>query len=208
MPDGQSLRTSCKNLVEREDSNTADGFYILSTNGLYILEFWKPAPFPWEPITFSESWSLVCCFAKMNSGSNTFFTETATANRYQDVIQQFISLLDIDERDCWLKQNGVTAHTANNTTLVLHEFFDGRILSLGMWTPRSPGLSPLGFYLWVISKNICTRTTLQTYSMHIKDGSCLQHQHSNHPKGCNKHEETSWGLHNRKWRTFPAYVVR
>jgi hypothetical protein len=59
----------------------------------------------------------------------------------------FISLLEVDEQDCWFQQDGATAHTANSIMQMLSEFFGGRI-SQNLWHPRSPDLSPLDFYLW------------------------------------------------------------
>jgi hypothetical protein len=42
-----------------------------------------------------------------------FFSETVTAEKYQEIIMQFISFLDKEERFCWLQQDGATSHTAN-----------------------------------------------------------------------------------------------
>lgn len=49
-----------------------------------------------------------------------FFIETVIADCYQAIIQQFTLLLDVDEDNCWLQQDGETVHTANDTMLVLH----------------------------------------------------------------------------------------
>jgi hypothetical protein len=37
-----------------------------------------------------------------------FFSETVTAEGYQEMIMNFISLLEV-EQDCWLQQDGATA---------------------------------------------------------------------------------------------------
>jgi hypothetical protein len=42
-----------------------------------------------------------------------FFSETVTAEKYQEIIMQFISLLNEEERFCWLQQDGATLHTGN-----------------------------------------------------------------------------------------------
>jgi hypothetical protein len=60
----------------------------------------------------------------------------------------FIFLLEVDEQDCWFQQDGATAHTANSTMQMLSEFFGGCIISLNLWSSRSPDLSPPDFYLW------------------------------------------------------------
>jgi hypothetical protein len=91
----------------------------------------------------------VCCAV---SGrriiGHIFFSETITAERYEELIMNFISLLEVDEQDCWFQQHGATAHTANSTKQMLSEFFGGRIISRILWPPRSPVLSPPDFCLW------------------------------------------------------------
>jgi hypothetical protein len=47
----------------------------------------------------------------------------------------FISLLEVDEQDCWFQQDGATAHTANSTTQMSSEFFGGRIISRNLQPP-------------------------------------------------------------------------
>jgi hypothetical protein len=84
-----------------------------------------------------------------------FFSETITAERYQELIMNFISVLEVDERDCSFQQDGIMAHTANSTMQILSEFFCGRIISRNLLPPRSPDLSPLDFYLWgVLKENV------------------------------------------------------
>jgi hypothetical protein len=45
-------------------------------------------------------------------------------------------------------QDNATAHTANNSMVALHEVFGERVISRGLWPPRSPDLNPCDFYLW------------------------------------------------------------
>jgi hypothetical protein len=71
-----------------------------------------------------------------------------TAEHYQELIMNFISLLEVGEQDYWLQQDGTTVHTANSTMQMLGEIFGGRIISRKFWHPRSPDLSPTNFYLW------------------------------------------------------------
>jgi hypothetical protein len=67
-----------------------------------------------------------------------FFSETVTAEKYQEIIMQFISLLKEEERFCWLQQDGATLHTAKSTMEMLKLFFDDRIISKNLWPLRSP----------------------------------------------------------------------
>jgi hypothetical protein len=68
----------------------------------------------------------VCHFEASNKW--TFLT-TLNAEAYQELIQQFIALLQVDERNCWLQQDSATAPTAASTMEILHEFFCENVIS-------------------------------------------------------------------------------
>jgi hypothetical protein len=70
------------------------------------------------------------------------------------MIMDFISLFEVDKQDCWFWQEGATAHTENSTMQMLSEFFGGRIISLNLWSPRSPDLSLLDLSLGVLKENM------------------------------------------------------
>jgi hypothetical protein len=76
-----------------------------------------------------------------------FFETSIYAEAYQELIQQFIALLNVDERNCWFQQDRATAHTAASTMVILHEFFGENVISKAFWPPRSPDLSSLDFFL-------------------------------------------------------------
>jgi hypothetical protein len=46
-----------------------------------------------------------------------------TAERYQEFIMNFISLLEVDKQDCWFQQDGATVHAANSTMQMFSKFF-------------------------------------------------------------------------------------
>jgi hypothetical protein len=48
-----------------------------------------------------------------------FFETSINAEAYQELIQKFIALLQVDERNCWLQQESATAHTAASTMVIL-----------------------------------------------------------------------------------------
>jgi hypothetical protein len=75
-----------------------------------------------------------------------------TAERYQELIMNFISLLEVDEQDCWFQQDGATAHTENPTMQLMSEFFSRSIISRNFCPHRSPDLSPPDYYLWEFLK--------------------------------------------------------
>jgi hypothetical protein len=66
-----------------------------------------------------------------------FFETTINAEAYQELIQQFIALLQVDECNCWFQQGSATAHTAASTMETLHEFFGENVISKRVWPPRS-----------------------------------------------------------------------
>jgi hypothetical protein len=81
---------------------------------------------------------VVCHFEASNNW--TFVFETSiNAEAYQELIQQFIALLQVDERNCWFQQDRATAHTAASTMEIVHKFFGENVISKGVW-PRSPDL--------------------------------------------------------------------
>jgi hypothetical protein len=82
-----------------------------------------------------------------------FFSGTVIAEKYQEIIMQFISLLN-EERFCWLQQDGATLHTASSTMEKLKQFFDDRIISKNLWPPQSPDLTPPDYFLWGYLKQV------------------------------------------------------
>ena len=87
------------------------------------------------------------------------FSETSiNAEAYQVLIQQFIALLQVDERNCWFQQDSATAHTAASTMVILHEFFGENLISKGLWPPRSPDLTSPNFFLWSYLKDTVYRS--------------------------------------------------
>jgi hypothetical protein len=68
-----------------------------------------------------------------------------TAECYQELIMNFISLLEADKQDYWFQQDGAMVHIANSTMQMLNEFFGGRIISRNLWPPQSLDLWPPDF---------------------------------------------------------------
>jgi hypothetical protein len=90
-----------------------------------------------------------------------FFETTLNAEAYQELIQQFITLLQVDERDCWFQQDSATAHAAASTMEILHEFFGENVISKGVWPPRTPDRTSPDFFLWGYLKDTVYRTNPQ-----------------------------------------------
>ncbi|XP_050310837.1 uncharacterized protein LOC126747933 [Anthonomus grandis grandis] len=78
---------------------------------------------------------------------------TVNGDRYRAMINDFLwpQLDDMDLTDIWFQQDGATCHTARATLDLLHEKFNGFIISRGgdvHWPPRSCDITPLDFFLW------------------------------------------------------------
>jgi hypothetical protein len=70
-----------------------------------------------------------------------------TAKNYQELIMNFMFLLEVDEQNCWFLHDGATAHIANSTMHKLSEFFGWCNISQNLWTPQSLEVSPMYFCL-------------------------------------------------------------
>ena len=87
-----------------------------------------------------------------------FFETSINAEAYQELIQQFIAMLQVGERKCWFQQESATAHIAASTLVILREFFGENPISKGLWPPRSPDLTCPGFFLWSYLKDTVYRS--------------------------------------------------
>ncbi|GFV28059.1 transposable element Tc3 transposase [Trichonephila clavipes] len=80
---------------------------------------------------------------------------------YMNIITEIISLLNSDKRYAWLQQEGETCHTSRERMEVLTEFFNNRVISEGLWPPRSANVNS-GFFLSGYLKNVAFRNNPQT----------------------------------------------
>jgi hypothetical protein len=132
-----------KKLIKIKGCITADGSGNVQ-NGIGILEnvffpdeawfhlsgyensqnsrFWSsenPHLFHEVPL-HSQKIGCWCAISRKQIVGLIFFSETVTAEKYQEIIMQFISLLNEEEHFCWLQQDGATSHTANSTMEMLN----------------------------------------------------------------------------------------
>lgn len=78
-----------------------------------------------------------------------FFDQTVNSVVYKSFIDQFVQTLTDQELNyAWFQQDNATAHTSNSSMQLLRESFGERLISKGLFPPRSPDLTPLDFYLW------------------------------------------------------------
>ncbi|XP_076659903.1 uncharacterized protein LOC143363191 [Halictus rubicundus] len=85
-----------------------------------------------------------------------FFQETVTSASYCDFLKNHLPALLEDvplhvRREMWFQQDGAPPHFAIITRQFLNEKFGNKWIGRGgprQWTPRSPDLTPLDFFLW------------------------------------------------------------
>jgi hypothetical protein len=70
---------------------------------------------------------LWCAVSRQMINGGIFFGEMITAECRQELIINFISVLEVDEQDCWFYQDGAKTSTANLAMQVLSKFFSGHI---------------------------------------------------------------------------------
>lgn len=101
----------------------------------------------------SQKIGVWCAVSRRRIVGPLFFESTVDGTVYRELIQQFVALLEFDERDSWFQQDSATCHTSNETMDMLREFFGDRLITKNLWPPRSPDLSIPDFYLWGYLKN-------------------------------------------------------
>ena len=89
-----------------------------------------------------------------------FYDGTINAQRYVDLIlQPFFAEVTEEERDhAYFMQDNATAHTAHISMREIVDVFEDRIVSRGLWPPRSPDINPCDFYLWGKLKSVVMPT--------------------------------------------------
>ena len=87
-------------------------------------------------------------FQRRKSWSHFFLSSNVNSEAYQEIIKQFIKMLEVPDRYCYLQQDGVPCHTSSTAMDFLKKFFDNIIISKGQWPPRSPNLTSPDFFLW------------------------------------------------------------
>jgi hypothetical protein len=69
-----------------------------------------------------------CAISRHRIIGALFLGTSINAEAYQELIQQFIALLQVDERNSWFQQDSATVHTAVSTMVILHEFFGENLI--------------------------------------------------------------------------------
>jgi hypothetical protein len=77
-----------------------------------------------------------------------FFDTAATSQVYIELFREFVNQLDDQELTLgYYQQDGATSHTSGVSMAEVESLFP-RVISRGLWPPRSPDLTPPDFFLW------------------------------------------------------------
>ena len=113
----------------------------------------KNARFKWV----EKKCTVWCAFNESHGVIGPYwFESTVDSHRYLEVaLKPFWRALGrkrgLDRDEQWFQQDGATAHTSQETREWLGEHFGQQIVSWKtpiIWSPHSPDLSPLDFFLW------------------------------------------------------------
>jgi len=78
-----------------------------------------------------------------------FFDATVTTAAYMEIFNSFVNQLDDEELSIgYFQQDGETSHTSHASMAEIQCFFGDRVISKGLWPPRSPDLTSPDYLLW------------------------------------------------------------
>jgi len=78
-----------------------------------------------------------------------FFEETIKTAAYMEIFNTFLNQLHDEELSIgYFQQDGETSHTSHASMTEIPSFFGDRVISKGLWTQRSPDLTPPDYFLW------------------------------------------------------------
>jgi len=70
-----------------------------------------------------------------------------------EIFNIFVNQLDDEKLSIgYFQQDGATSHTSHAIMAEIQSFFGDRIISKGLWPPRSPDLTPPDYFLWGYQK--------------------------------------------------------
>ncbi len=102
----------------------------------------------WESSLHPPKIGVWCAMSHRRIIGPIFYETTVNGEVYWDIITDFIALLEEDECDCVFQEAGA-AHTRRMGRLSFYVNSSGeRRVSLPLWVPKSPDVTPLDFFLW------------------------------------------------------------
>jgi hypothetical protein len=167
-----------------------------------------------NPYTFHEtplhSFKVrVCCaVSRRRIIGPIFFSETITAERYQELIMNFISLLEAEEQDCWFQQMGLRRIQQIQQCRCCVSYLVVTLL-LETCGPLDPRICHHCIFIF---GGFWRRTLTKTTRTHQKNWNRYWAVHfkrhcRNSSQGRIVHEEKSECMHRWKRWTFPALNI-
>jgi hypothetical protein len=104
-----------------------------------------------------------CVVSARRIVSPIFDHKTVNSDRHvKKTLEIFEHLTDDERQYGYFQQDNATEKIARNSIIALQEVFDDKIISTGLWPPRSPDISVCEFYLWRNLKGKLYRNTPRT----------------------------------------------
>jgi len=76
------------------------------------------------------------------------FDATITTAAYMEIFNTFVNQLDDEELSIgYFQQDGATSHNSHVSMAEIQSFFGDRVISKGLWSPRSPNLTAPDYFL-------------------------------------------------------------
>jgi len=98
----------------------------------------------WPPFASKQDWTRRAIFWKVLAS-----TSAVTAWISSVMFSTFVNQLDDEELSiAYFQQDGATSHTSLASMAEIQSFFGDRVISKGLWPPRSPDLTPPDYFLW------------------------------------------------------------
>ncbi len=158
---------------------------------------WTNTALTRKKIHFIEIWikllilySYVSLISKKKKGPlkrirRILFTKMASRHPGQCILTDFITLLDNikEEQKGWFQRDNAKACISDSLMTLICKFFKERMISVGLWPPRSSDLSPVDFFLWGFLKDVVYVNRPTTFVILKQMIACLdinggQFQHS------------------------------
>jgi len=101
-----------------------------------------------EPL-HSEKTGVWCGMSRRRIIGPILFDATITTAAYMEIFNTFVNQLDDEELSTgYFQQDVPTSHTSHASMAEIQFFFGDRVISKGLWPPRSPDLTPSDCFLW------------------------------------------------------------
>jgi hypothetical protein len=100
-----------------------------------------------EELLHSQKVGVFCALSQRRIIGPMFFDTAVTSQVYIELFREFVNQLDDQELTLgYYQQDEATSHTSGVSIAKVESFFPDRVISRGLWPPRSPDLTPPDFF--------------------------------------------------------------